>query len=268
MLKADLHIHSTVSDGSESISALISAATKNGLDAIAITDHDTLSHKRQIPKETPIFVTAGIEISAIDRHTNTKAHILGYNIQDDAMVEALTIPLLEQRHNNSLKQIRILQEHGYEIDIHALNKADGKYIYKQHIMEYLYKTGQIPERFGEFYQRVFKNGGYCDFDITYIDVFDAVKTITAAGGKAVLAHSGQQQNFYLIDQLVPLGLAGLEYNHPANSPEDKKVILEYAQKYHLFLTGGSDFHGSNDKMPHKIGDFISDASGIEAIYPN
>lgn len=266
MLKADLHIHSTVSDGSECIPALISAAIANGLDAIAITDHDTLSHKKQLPKEAPISVMAGIEISAIDPHTKRKAHILGYHIQDDTMVETLTAPLLERRHHNSLKQIHILQQQGYHIDINALNKADGKYIYKQHIMEYLYKTHQVADMFGLFYQQIFKNGGICDFDIEYINVFDAVKTITAAGGKAVLAHSGQQKNFDLIDSLVPCGLKGLEYNHPANSVEDKKIILEYAQKYQLFLTGGSDFHGSNDKIHDQIGDFICEPSGIAALY--
>lgn len=265
MLKADLHIHSTVSDGSDSIEELIAGAVRVGVEAIAITDHDTLAHKKKIPKETPVLVLPAIEMSAIDPETKTKAHILGYGIKDDEMVECLTKPLLQRRHENSLKQIRILQEHGYAIDVEALNKADGTYIYKQHIMEQLFHTGQVTERFGQFYQDTFKNGGICDFDITYTDVFEAVSVITRAGGKAVLAHSGQQQNFYLIDKLVPLGLCGLEYNHPGNSEEDKEIILSYAKKYNLFLTGGSDYHGTNEKVCRSIGEFLSEESGCDAL---
>lgn len=265
MLKADLHIHSTISDGSDTIEVIIEKAIANGLDLIAITDHDTLSHQYKIPNTKEIKVMAGIEISAIDHDTKTKAHILGYGIQDAKLVEALTHPLLQKRHENLMRQIELLNRQGYEIDVHGLRKADGKYIYKQHMMEHLQKTGQVKEMFGEFYNTVFKNGGICDFDIDYIDVLEAVEVITTAGGKAVLAHPGQQQNFYLIEKLIPFGLCGLEYNHPENSYEDRKILLEYAKKHQLFLTGGSDYHGRNDKVPHEIGSFLSEESGVLAL---
>lgn len=112
-----------------------------------------------------------------------------------------------------------MQKDGIEIDINKLNKEDGKYIYKQHIMEYLVETKQVIEMFGSFYKTVFKSGGICDFDIEYIDVYDAVNVIKSAGGLAVLAHPGQQKNFYLIDK-IPFD--GIEFNHLANSEGDKK----------------------------------------------
>jgi predicted metal-dependent phosphoesterase TrpH len=119
--------------------------------------------------------------------------------------------------------------------------------------------------FGEFYKKTFKNGGICDFDIEYPDVRDAVKAIKQAGGKAVLAHPGQQQNFDLIDVLYPLGLDGVEYNHPENSESDRQKIKTYSDKYHLFLTGGSDYHGIYDVDPKQIGQFLSDESGVWAL---
>ena len=265
MLKADLHIHSTVSDGSDTISQIVEKAVKRGLDVIAVTDHDTLAHTGQIPADTRISVLAGVEISAIDPDTKVKAHILGYGIRDIAALEALTQPLLERRHNNSLMQIAILRRHGFIIDTTKLNKAAGRYVYKQHIMEHLVKTGQADGMFGSFYKTVFKNGGFCDFDINYINVFEAVEAVKAAGGLAVLAHSGQQQNFYLISRLTPLGLAGLECNHPAHSESDKAIIREYAKKYDLFLTGGSYYHGTNDANPVQIGDYLSEESGVTAL---
>lgn len=265
MLKADFHIHSNVSDGSDSINTIIELAILEGLDVIAITDHDTLSHQNKIPKDKKIKILTGIEISATDFKTMSKAHILGYNIKHSEIVEELTHPLLELRHLNSLKQIKILEQHGFKFDLDSINKADKKYIYKQHILEYLFKTGQTSDKFGEFYKTVFKNGGFCDFDIEYIDVYKAVETIKKAGGKAVLAHSGQQQNYYLIDKLVDVGLDGLEYNHPANDNEAKEKIKNYSEKYNLFLTGGSDYHGTNDAKHICIGGFISEESGVRAL---
>lgn len=265
MLKADLHIHSTVSDGSDTIAQIVEKAVRRGLDVIAVTDHDTLAHARQLLTDPRIRVLAGVEISAIDPDTKTKAHILGYGIRDTAVLEALTRPLLERRHNNSLMQITLLRRHGFIIDTAVLDRADGRYIYKQHIMAHLAKTGQADGMFGSLYKTVFKNGGFCDFDIDYIDVCEVVKTVKAAGGLAVLAHSGQQRNFYLIDRLAALGLAGLECNHPANSASDKAIIREYARKHGLFLTGGSDYHGTNDAKPVQIGDYLSEESGVAAI---
>lgn len=265
MKKADLHLHSRVSDGSFTIAELAEEAVRKGLDAIAVTDHDTLSHLRQIPKGTPVSVTGGIEISAMDAATGKKAHILGYHICDIRLVEDFVRPLLEARHRNSMRQIEVLNRHGYRVNAEALNRADGRYIYKQHIMEYLVKTGQAREMFGEFYHRIFKNGGICAFDIEYLDPFEAVRVIREAGGLAVLAHSGQQKNFPLIPALVNCGLNGLELNHPSHSEQDRAVIREYAAEYHLFLTGGSDFHGEYEPDAPGIGSYLAEESGVEAI---
>ena len=264
-MKADLHIHSTISDGSDSIGNIIDIARGKGLDAIAITDHDTLSHLMQFPADAGIKIIGGIEISAVHRETNTRTHILGYNIAKPEIITALTQPLLEARNKNSEKQVEFLQQFGYQIDFDKLAKADGKYLYKQHIMDWLVTTGQVPEMFGAFYKKTFKQGGICAFDIEYIDVFDAVRAIKEAGGFAVLAHPGQQQNYFIIPDLVKTGLDGLELNHHTHSEKDRDTIFDYADRYKLFLTGGSDFHGKYEPQPYGIGDFLSEESGVEAI---
>ncbi len=265
MKKADLHTHSRVSDGSFTIRELAEEAAKNGLDAIAVTDHDTLSHLSQIPEDLPVPVIGGIEISAMDYESGQKAHILGYHIKDTPMVEQFVRPLLVARNQNTLRQVEILRQNGYQIDLDKLCKADGKYLYKQHVMEYLVETGQAPDMFGSFYQKVFKNKGICAFDITYLNPFEAVRVIREAGGLAVLAHSGQQKNFSLIPSLVDCGLNGLELRHPSHTAMDREVIREYAERFHLFLTGGSDFHGKYEPDAPKIGDFLAEESGAEAI---
>jgi len=264
-MKADLHIHSTVSDGSDTIGQIIGIAKDKELDLIAITDHDTLSHIRQIPAASDITIIGGIELSSIHRKTGTRAHVLGYKIQKADKITALTQPLLEARNENSDKQAAILIHAGFRIDMDKLMRADGKYLYKQHIMDFLVTTGQVPDMFGEFYQKIFKQGGICDFDIAYIDVFEAVRVIKDAGGLAVLAHPGQQQNFWLIPGLVHCGLDGLELNHHSHTEKDRETIRGYADQYRLFLTGGSDYHGKYETQPFGVGDILSEESGISAI---
>jgi len=264
-MKVDLHIHSTVSDGSDSIEQIIATAQNRGLDAIAITDHDTMSHLSLIPDDAVIEVIGGVEISAVHSKTNTRAHVLGYGIKKPEVITALTQPLLEARNKNSEKQAEVLIGAGFQIDMEKMARADGKYLYKQHIMDWLLTTGQIQDMFGSFYQKTFKQGGICDFDIAYIDVLDAVRTIREADGLAVLAHPGQQQNFWLISKLAEHGLSGLELNHHSHSENDKEVIRDYAKRYGLFLTGGSDYHGKYEPQPFGIGDLLSEESGVAAI---
>ena len=264
-MKADLHIHSTVSDGSDSVARIIDMAKEKGLDAIAITDHDTLSHVPQIPAGAGVKVASGVEISAIHRKTNRRAHVLGYNIKRTEIITALTEPLLEARNKNSERQTQLLIQFGYKIDVDKLARADGKYLYKQHIMDWLVSTKQVPDMFGDFYKKTFKQGGICDFDIEYIDVYDAVSAIKKAGGLAVLAHPGQQQNFWLIPDLVHIGLDGIELNHHTHTESDNDLIRGNANKYNLFLTGGSDYHGKYEPQPFGIGNNLSDESGAAAI---
>ena len=264
-MKADLHIHSTYSDGSDSIEEIIEKAKGKKLDAIAIMDHDTLAHMTRIPTAAGIKITAGVEITSSHYKTKTKAHMLGYNPQKPEIITALTQPFLEARNKNSEKQADTLVRHGYRIDIDKLARADGKYLYKQHIMDWLVTTGQAPDMFGEFYKSIFKNKGICAFGIKHVDALEAIRAIKEAGGLAVLAHPGQQQNFSLIPEFVELGLDGLELNHHTHSATDKKTIQEYANRYGLFLTGGSDYHGRYESHPYEIGDNLSEESGAKAI---
>ena len=321
-MKADLHTHSTISDGSDTISQLIEAAKAKGLDAIAITDHDTTSHFSRVHdyavRSSDIQVVAGLEISAIysgperagaqsqesgaygavsngaqsqesgvygavsngaqpqesgaygavSNVAKSRVHVLGYCIKKPELITALTLPLLEARGRNSEKQAETLIRLGFDIDMEKISRADGKYLYKSHIMSWLFSTGQVDELFGEFYRKTFRRGGVCESDIEYIDVFEAVRTIRAAGGLAVLAHPGQQQIFWLIPELVDAGLCGLELNHHSHTDKDREIIRDYASRYGLFLTGGSDHHGKFDPKPFGVGDIISDESGAAVILGN
>lgn len=264
-IQADLHIHTTLSDGSEEPQEVIRMAREAGLSLIALTDHDTLEGLRYAGVYGGLRVLAGVEVSAIDSASGRKAHILGYALREGRPLQALCQPLLEQRHRNVLRMIDLLAGQGYHIDPLRLRRAGGKYLYKQHLLEYLMRTGQAPEMFGEFYRRTFGRGGLCYLVNPYIEAAQAVRAIRAGGGLAVLAHPGQQQNLDLVPGLVAAGLCGLERAHFSNSEADQAEIDRLAARYGLFLTGGSDFHGRYGARPSAVGAYRSPQSGVQAL---
>lgn len=267
-MRGDLHLHSAYSDGSATVIELIQQAVSKGLTHIAITDHDRVPRCGDIPPVTALKVMPGIEISAYDFQKQRKAHILGYAMRDTRSVTAFCRPLLERRQANSLRQIALLAEHGFRIRPQNFVKRAGHVIYKQHLMEYLVATEQVEEMFGTFYHETFKNGGYCDFDIEYLDAAAAVRVITEAGGLAVLAHPGQQQNLELVPELVGYGLKGIELEHRKNTEADKEAIRQMAGQYGLFLTGGSDYHGTLEDGSSELGSCLATENALRIIFNN
>lgn len=169
------------------------------------------------------------------------------------------------RHENSLKQIRILNENGYDVNTEELRVADGKYIYKQHLWNICSDAEKFRRCLVIFITAFLKTTESATLIFSIFLLSKQLNTIKEAGGLAVLAHSGQQQNFCLIPELSKNGLDGLEVNHHSNSESDKIIIRRYAEKYGLFLTGGSDFHGEFENVNVEIGDFLSELSGVEAV---
>ncbi|MEG6586459.1 inositol monophosphatase family protein [Dendrosporobacter sp. 1207_IL3150] len=247
-MKIDLHIHTDISDGSLNIFETLVLAKKNGLTHIAITNHDTVEGLQQaiyIGTKMGIKVIPGVEISAVDKITRKKIHILGYNFNLKAPnITKLCQPLLEQRLQKSLWQIEQLIAHGYNINKDEINRERaGRASYKQHIMSYLVKQGYTDNIYSPLYEELFKGRGICAGEIEYVDVTEAVRAIKADGGIAVLAHPGYQSTYCIVEQLISAGLDGIELYHEMHTADDHEKIKQLADKNNLILTGGSDFHG-------------------------
>jgi hypothetical protein len=258
MIKADLHMHCTVSDGSSSIEALLDDAVRSGTTHISITDHDTTEGVRlamALGGQRGIKVIPGVEFSAFDHANNIRTHILGYGMKDFEPVDRLGRHVLRRRHENSLMQIKVLRGLGYAITEKEVAAKAGRHIYKQHIMHVLVEKGYAEAIGGDTFRRLFKNGGPCAFDIEYISAIDAICAVKKAGGLAVLAHPGQQGNYASISMLVKAGLGGLEFYHHSNTALDRSRIQEYAQRYGLLLTGGSDCHGLYENDSPAVGSY-------------
>ncbi|MTI65827.1 MAG: PHP domain-containing protein [Firmicutes bacterium] len=269
-MKADLHVHTDISDSSYDLLKTLKLAKKNNLTHIGIVNHDTIKGLKkaiELGKKQGIKVIPGIEISAFNFKDNKKVHILGFNFDlKGENIKKLCDPLLKRRHENSLLQIDKLTLNGYKIDIKNIfnNAKNSSIVYKQHIMAELINKGYTDEIYSDLYKKLFKNSGICERDIEYVDVFDAVKAIKKDNGIAVLAHPGQLDSYDLIPELVNIGLDGLEIYHEDHKKEDIEKIKDLSEKYNLILTGGSDFHGEYGSDIN-IGDILSPKEYIQCF---
>lgn len=269
-MKADLHVHSHYSDGSDSVEEVLNQARQQGVTHLSFVDHDTvdgLGEKIEQGHEAGIEVIPGIEISAYDFKRNRKVHVLGYAFSAATpAIRALCGPLLARRHAHSLWQMDQISEAGYSIDHKQVSRLahPSNTFYKQHIMALLTDAPFSSLIYQTLYHSLFKGDGPAAGDINYVDTFDAVRAIKEDGGLTVVAHPGQLDSYDLIPELVEIGLDGIERNHPDHDPTDHVKIDELAREYELFLTGGSDYHGSFG-TPVTIGSQDSDLSNDDTF---
>ena len=260
-MKADLHVHSVQSDGSLTRREILLRAQALGITHLAFTEHDDTrfaAAAQALGRSFGVTVLPAVEISAFDEALGRRAHILGYLYTRTAAIEAVCAPVLRRRHENCLRQLAVLAQHGYRITPDdVLPYAQGGTLYKQHLLQYLVDSGQSEALFGEVYRRFFAPGGLCAHRIDYPDARAAVAAIRADGGYAVLAHPGQQQNFALVPALAAAGLSGIELNHPSNSEEDRRRVRALCAQHGLFCTGGSDFHGAYETGRDQLGAFLA-----------
>ena len=255
-MKLDLHIHSNWSDSTLSIPRLVRLAKVLGLDAISITDHDTMAGQVEAleeGKKQDLRIIPGVEISAFNPETGRKTHILAYNVRDTEALDRSCRPFLEARHQKNLDSVDRVAAVGYPIsrdDVKEYSSLDGT-VYRQHIMHALVDRGYSPTIYGPLYKKLFGPDGLAVVKASYMSAEDAVRMVKDCGGLAVLAHPFQYDSMEYIPCLVALGLAGIEYHHHTQTPERQEAVIQAARKYRLFLTGGSDFHGfySEEALP-------------------
>jgi len=247
--KTDFHVHSTMSDGSDTFEQVLAQARERGIERLAFTNHDTtagLAEARELGERMGVQVVGGIEVSAYDFERGRKVHVLGLGLEEGApALAALCGPVLERRNANTHWQLDRLVEAGYAVDVErALERGRASTcLYKQHLMAALTDEPFTSEGYRTLYRSLFKNGGICDRDIDYVDARDAVQAIVEDGGLAVLAHPGQLDSYDLLPRLVACGLGGVERFHPDHGPADRERCAALAEEHGLVCTGGSDYHG-------------------------
>lgn len=270
-MKGDLHVHTTLSDGSLGMEEVIAQAKRIGLDFISITDHDTMSsvsRAKILGERYGVQTIPGVELTAWDKTRNRKVHILCYAPQKPDRLEGICRRCSEIRQScaketveNVLKLFPITAE---DITKHL---SGSKSIYKQHILHALIEYGYSTHFYGKLNDELFnEQTGSCIVEREYPDVNYVLELIHSARGAAVLAHPMVYDSVDLIDDLASNGkLDGIEVYHYSADEEQQAMLLAKANEYDLIVTGGSDFHGLYNMRPTHLGMYTTDKENIDRI---
>ena len=250
----DLHVHSDQSDGTLSPEEVVARACEKQLDAIALTDHDTIQGvarakeaARLLPR--PLEVISGVEISAAYKQRDI--HILGLLVDEtnETFRSALEAAVANRdaRNEKMAERFRAL---GIPLTLDALRTEEpDTVITRAHFARYLIEHHYVKSN-DEAFERYLGYDAPCFIPREYMEPETAISLILSAGGIPVLAHPllyrlPAVELEALLVRLKKAGLVGLEVLYSANTVCDENILRSYANRYQLLMTGGSDFHGAN-----------------------
>jgi len=241
----DLHLHTLCSDGRDSPEAVVSRAVSLGLEAIAVTDHDTMAGSLRAIEAagTDLRVVPGVELSAIEG--KTPIHFLGYGVDATcAPFAALLESIREERRARAEEIILRLHTLNVPLSMAAVERiADGAPITRTHLAEAMV-AGGFAATYTDAFARYLSTGCPAFIPQGHLRPEAAIARIHDAGGAAVLAHPGLTRRDELIAGMVRNGLDGIEILHPNHTPAIVRYYQGLAQKHGLVVTGGSDAHGA------------------------
>jgi predicted metal-dependent phosphoesterase TrpH len=241
--KADLHIHTTASDGNSTPAQIVESAKH--LRVIALTDHDTVAgyeEAQQAAKGTTVEVLTGSEITA--KFNGKEAHLLAYCFDPGhKKIRKLLAGHKKARYDRGEWILSQLSRQGMHVDINEVKAgANGSNIGRPHIAAILVKKGFVGS-IREAFIRYLSNRRLGDIPSDYLSCDEVIERVRDAGGAVVVAHPGQMYDVEELDKLVDAGVDGIEVIHPSHNYELQKKMQDYADRHNLLKTGGSDYHG-------------------------
>jgi predicted metal-dependent phosphoesterase TrpH len=264
---ADLHLHTQFSDGTFTPEELVLQAQKCGLACIALTDHDTVegcARAAAACAAVKMEFIPGAELTA--EHADTEVHVIGYFLETENQ------PLLSR-----IAQFQTVRQQRIHEMVAALNKlgvplkvesvfalANCKSPGRPHVARTLVKEKLIGS-LDEAFERYLKKGRPAWVPKTKMSAMESIELIHQAGGLAVMAHPGLNRTDGIIPDLVDAGLDGLECFHTKHSTVMSERYLEFAEKFNLLVTGGSDCHGFSKNKP-LIGTVKLPYEHVERLY--
>ena len=265
--KIDLHMHTAISDGSDSVEEIVEAVKREGISIFSITDHDSIKASNIIASTNlgpdTTFIP-GVEFSCAD--DNGKYHILGYGI--DTASNAIQ-EVIKQGYDYRIEKVNsrlefIKNEYGFEFDnkdIEDLLALDNPG--KPHIALLMVKYGYTTSKEDAIVNYI----NNLHVGSKYVRPEDAINGIIRSGGVPVLAHPyfGNGDQLILGDEieerllyLMNYGLKGVEAFYSGFTPKLIRGMCDLANKYNLYITAGSDYHGKNKLV--RLGD-----TGLDSV---
>lgn len=272
----DLHTHSCYSDGEDTPNEIIRKAKQKGIKALAITDHDTLlgNHNITLKKEERegIKIVSGIELTAKTSHG--RMHILGYdiNIDDNKLNDAM-----KKLRNNSVYSVislisQLKKDYNITFSTEELQKLfiTEKNIGRPDIAKLCIKNDyatSVQEAFDLYLEEAYQKTRTTNKGISYAECISLIKN---AGGIPILAHpktleKSNDQLQKLVEEMILVGLEGIEVYHSSHTKTETKVYEALAQKYELLISGGSDYHGHSVKPDIELGTGKNDNLKIKEL---
>lgn len=248
MKYADLHIHSSYSDGCLSPEEIVREAKEKNIQYISITDHDTIS-SQFVTKENiyGIKVIPGVEFSS--KYKETEIHILGYYIDiESRCIKELAELLQNLRLARSREILKKLNQNNVFISMNDLLSSNSQVIGRSNIANELVKEGYV-KTYKEAFDKYLMKDRLAYVEGFKVDFKEILKAIRESGGIPVLAHPGKIYTNIQIESVIKdlkgYGLQGIEVYHPAHTKEQKNYLYNISKKHKLIMTGGSDFHSRN-----------------------
>ncbi len=258
---ADLHVHSSASDGILSPAELVKNSKDKGLAVIALTDHDTIdgvAEAKAQGRKSGIKVFSGIELSCGWEDREASIHVLGLFIDETS---AALISLLDEqkrfRYTRALKIVELLRRAG--INAEPLRKkfesTPDRVLGRPHIARYLVEAG-YTEDFQQAFEKYVSKGCPAYVAKDHVDPLRGIKAIKAAGGIAVLAHPGLIPDWQPVwEKIRDLPWDGIEVFYSEHNEQQVQKFSALTKANNWAQTGGSDFHGEYGKHCNRLGNF-------------
>ncbi|MFB6265071.1 MAG: PHP domain-containing protein [Bradymonadaceae bacterium] len=259
-IRAEIHTHSTASDGEFEPAEVARMCAEAGVEVWALTDHDNcqgIADAKRAADELGLDFIPGIELSAYE---DKSVHVLGYGVDPES--EAMTSlgdRMIEAREERMGEIAAKLRDLGVEVHIDQVRDRAGEQgaLARPHMARTLRDLGHV-ETVQEAFDRYIEDGGPAYVPVTWPSIPEAIRLIRKAGGVPVLAHPGRYDLDDRIPEWVEAGIEGIEIAHPSHDQTDERHYRAVAEEHGLFTTRSSDFHGTNHESWEYFGDmFIS-----------
>jgi predicted metal-dependent phosphoesterase TrpH len=279
-MRADLHVHSNASDGTDPPAEVMRRAAQAGLDVVALTDHDTVAGHAQARQAlpAPLILVPGMELSCRldgpDRSQQSRGdqhsvHLLAYLFDPgDPGLAVETQRIRDDRILRARAMVDRLVDLGVPItwdDVAAI--AGSAVVGRPHIARAMAASGAIASPDQAFTPDWIADSGRAYVSRYALDPVRAIALVRSAGGVAVLAHPRADRALMVSDSqiagLAASGLAGVEVFHPDQPESEQASLLSLARDLGLIATGGSDDHGS--LTGHRIGSHTAAPGAYEAL---
>jgi len=244
----DLHTHTTESDGTLSPEQLVAEGRRIGLQALAITDHDTFGGYDAVSANAGLELICGIELAT--RFRGRSVHLLGYFLHDAPSHEfrEWVVSLQQGRTERNRELVERLCAAGMPVTLEEIARRGRTLIARPHFAAVMVEKGYVKSA-DEAFDKYLDESGACFVPREEAPFENAVARIRAGGGIAVLPHpnrirgsAAELEN--MIAEMRAMGLDGIEVYHSDHSADQVRLYLSIAARLQLRISGGSDFHGA------------------------